>query len=32
MPDSLRVGDVYSIHAPLTAEELEWRRRRPGSR
>ncbi|MGW6024734.1 hypothetical protein [Streptomyces sp. NPDC055099] len=25
-PDKLRVGDVYSIQAPLTAEEVEWRR------
>lgn len=24
-PDKLRVGDVYSIQAPLTAEEVEWR-------
>ncbi|MFH0179136.1 hypothetical protein ACIA6D_42635 [Streptomyces cacaoi] len=27
-PDNLRVGDVYSIHAPMTAEEVEWRRAR----
>ncbi len=29
-PDNLRVGDVYSIHAPLTAEEVEWRRAQAG--
>ncbi|MFG2490415.1 hypothetical protein ACGFSD_04970 [Streptomyces caniferus] len=27
-PDNLRVGDVYSIHAPMTAEEVEGRRAR----
>ncbi|WP_327695473.1 hypothetical protein [Streptomyces sp. NBC_00459] len=26
-PDNLRVGDVYSVHGPMTAEEVEWRRR-----
>jgi hypothetical protein len=25
-PDALRVGDVYSVHAPMTAGEAEWRR------
>ena len=25
-PDNLRVGDVYSIHGPLAAKEVEWRR------
>lgn len=29
-PDNLRVGDVYSVHAPLTAEEVEWRRAQVG--
>ncbi|OQR64600.1 hypothetical protein B6E66_08350 [Streptomyces maremycinicus] len=29
-PDKLRVGDVYSIQAPMTAEEVEWRRARVG--
>ncbi|MFJ5803690.1 hypothetical protein [Streptomyces decoyicus] len=29
-PDDLRVGDVYRIHAPMTAEEVEWRRARVG--
>ncbi|MGW7021492.1 hypothetical protein ACWGGS_19470 [Streptomyces decoyicus] len=27
-PDNLRVGDVYSIQAPMAAEEAEWRRTR----
>lgn len=27
-PDNLRVGDVYSIQAPMTAEEVEWRKAR----
>ncbi|MEV6758619.1 hypothetical protein [Streptomyces sp. NPDC051214] len=27
-PDKLRVGDVYSIQAPLSAEEVEWRESR----
>ncbi|MFG2140851.1 hypothetical protein [Streptomyces sp. NPDC048650] len=27
-PDNLRVGDVYSIHASMTADEVEWRRAR----
>ncbi|MET9604930.1 hypothetical protein ABZZ17_07645 [Streptomyces sp. NPDC006512] len=27
-PDSLRVGDVYAVQAPLTREEVEWRRAR----
>ncbi|MER5961499.1 hypothetical protein [Streptomyces sp. NPDC002057] len=27
-PDNLRVGDVYGVHAPLAAEEVEWRRAR----
>ncbi|MFJ4988584.1 hypothetical protein ACIP9H_32880 [Streptomyces sp. NPDC088732] len=25
-PDRLRVGDVYKIHVPMTAREVEWRR------
>ncbi|MFE7760470.1 hypothetical protein [Streptomyces sp. NPDC057438] len=25
-PDGLRVGDVYRVHAPMTAGEVEWRR------
>ncbi|WP_405535664.1 hypothetical protein OG787_17095 [Streptomyces sp. NBC_00075] len=25
-PDDLRVGDVYSVHGPLRAEEVAWRR------
>ncbi|OEJ62188.1 hypothetical protein BGM19_33345 [Streptomyces agglomeratus] len=25
-PDKLRVGDVYSIQAPVTAAEVEWRK------
>jgi hypothetical protein len=29
-PDNLRVGDVYSIQAPMTADEVEWRRARVG--
>lgn len=29
-PDDLRVGDVYSIQAPVTADEVEWRRARVG--
>ncbi|MFF5126070.1 hypothetical protein ACFY41_03910 [Streptomyces syringium] len=29
-PDHLRVGDVDSIRAPLTADEVEWRRARVG--
>ncbi|WP_371614278.1 hypothetical protein [Streptomyces sp. NBC_00454] len=29
-PDKLRVGDVYSIQAPMAAEEVEWRRSRAG--
>ncbi|WP_327228089.1 hypothetical protein OG229_35215 [Streptomyces platensis] len=28
-PDDLRVGDVYRILAPMTPEEVEWRRSRP---
>lgn len=28
-PDDLRVGDVYHILAPMTPEEVEWRRSRP---
>ncbi|MFF8786178.1 hypothetical protein [Streptomyces sp. NPDC015125] len=31
-PDHMRVGDVYSIHAPMTAEEVERRRERVGER
>ncbi|ARZ66010.1 hypothetical protein SMD11_0344 [Streptomyces albireticuli] len=27
-PDDLRIGDVYSISAPTTPEEVEWRRSR----
>lgn len=27
-PDNLRVGDVYSIQAPMAAAEVEWRRKR----
>ncbi|MFE0632711.1 hypothetical protein ACFW3D_37875 [Streptomyces sp. NPDC058864] len=27
-PDDLRVGDVYKVHAPVSAEEVEWRRAR----
>lgn len=27
-PDKLRVGDVYSIQAPMTAEDVAWRRAR----
>ncbi|MGP8296775.1 hypothetical protein ACTPOK_02180 [Streptomyces inhibens] len=27
-PDSLRIGDVYNISAPLTPEEVEWRKSR----
>lgn len=29
-PDGLRVGDVYRLHAPMTAEEVEWRRAQIG--
>jgi hypothetical protein len=29
-PDSLRVGDVYSVHGPMAAEEVEWRRAQVG--
>ncbi|TQK42557.1 hypothetical protein FBY35_3979 [Streptomyces sp. SLBN-118] len=29
-PAKLRVGDLYSIHAPMTADEVEWRRARVG--
>ncbi|KJY41301.1 hypothetical protein VR41_13235 [Streptomyces sp. NRRL B-1568] len=29
-PDNLRVGDVYSIQAPMTADEVEWRKARGG--
>ncbi|MFJ5776248.1 hypothetical protein [Streptomyces sp. NPDC093094] len=29
-PENLRVGDVYKIHAPVTAEEVEWRRTQAG--
>ncbi|MGX8903745.1 hypothetical protein ACR820_00405 [Streptomyces netropsis] len=29
-PDNLRVGDVDSIRAPMTADEVEWRRARIG--
>ncbi|MEU1553705.1 hypothetical protein ABZ517_13420 [Streptomyces scabiei] len=29
-PDGLRVGDVYSLHAPMTAGEVEWRRTQAG--
>ncbi|MGW7365909.1 hypothetical protein ACWGI8_21340 [Streptomyces sp. NPDC054841] len=29
-PDALRVGDVYRIHAPMTAEEVQWRRAQAG--
>ncbi|MFF3321539.1 hypothetical protein [Streptomyces sp. NPDC002889] len=29
-PDKLRVGDVYSIQAPVNAVEVEWRRARVG--
>ncbi|MFE9676864.1 hypothetical protein ACFYO5_22390 [Streptomyces sp. NPDC006259] len=29
-PERLRVGDVYRIHAPMTAEEVEWRRAQVG--
>ncbi len=29
-PDNLRVGDVYSVQAPVTAEEVEWRRAQVG--
>ncbi|MEV6397416.1 hypothetical protein AB0M39_22035 [Streptomyces sp. NPDC051907] len=29
-PDRLRLGDVYSIHAPMAAAEVEWRRARVG--
>ncbi|MDN3293992.1 hypothetical protein QWM81_08020 [Streptomyces ficellus] len=29
-PDKLRVGDVYTIHAPMTADEVEWRSARVG--
>jgi hypothetical protein len=29
-PDGLRVGDVYSLHAPMTAAEVEWRRTQAG--
>ncbi|MGW3648847.1 hypothetical protein [Streptomyces sp. NPDC000878] len=25
-PDDLRVGDVYSVHGPVAAEEVAWRR------
>ncbi|GAA3868230.1 hypothetical protein GCM10023084_21680 [Streptomyces lacrimifluminis] len=29
-PDNLRVGDVYSVHGPLTTREVEWRRAEAG--
>ncbi|MGW1373928.1 hypothetical protein ACWD6P_06540 [Streptomyces sp. NPDC002446] len=29
-PSDLRVGDVYSIRAPMTADEVEWHRARCG--
>ncbi|MEU3305339.1 hypothetical protein ABZ729_36850 [Streptomyces sp. NPDC006678] len=29
-PDRLRVGDVYSLQAPMAAEEVEWRRAQAG--
>ncbi|MFF5428127.1 MULTISPECIES: hypothetical protein [Streptomyces] len=29
-PANLRVGDVYSIQAPMTAEEVQWRRAQAG--
>ncbi|GAA3179110.1 hypothetical protein GCM10017688_34810 [Streptomyces ramulosus] len=29
-PDNLKVGDVYSIHAPMTAEEVECRKGQAG--
>ncbi|ELP62260.1 hypothetical protein ACKI1I_33790 [Streptomyces turgidiscabies] len=29
-PENLRVGDVYSIHGPITAKDVERRRARPG--
>jgi hypothetical protein len=29
-PDNLRVGDVYSVQAPMTPGEVEWRRARVG--
>ncbi|WP_329275606.1 hypothetical protein [Streptomyces sp. NBC_01451] len=29
-PDNLRVGDVYSVHGPLAAAEVEWRRAQAG--
>jgi hypothetical protein len=29
-PDDLRVGDVYSLQAPVSADEVAWRRRRAG--
>nr|WP_280721692.1 hypothetical protein [Kitasatospora sp. MAA4] len=29
-PDNLRVGDVYRIQAPMTVDEVEWRRAQVG--
>ncbi|MFQ6198059.1 hypothetical protein [Streptomyces sp. NPDC000405] len=29
-PDNLKVGDVYSIQAPVTADEVKWRKARVG--
>ncbi|WP_371573466.1 hypothetical protein [Streptomyces sp. NBC_01314] len=29
-PDNLRVGDVYSVHAPMATQEVEWRRAQVG--
>ncbi|WP_336048272.1 hypothetical protein [Streptomyces sp. CA2R101] len=29
-PDRMQVGDVYGIHAPMAAEEVEWQRERVG--
>nr|WP_239149664.1 hypothetical protein [Streptomyces sp. SID12501] len=29
-PDNLRVGDVYSVHGPLAAKEVEWRMAQAG--